>query len=227
MSLRSAEVVLLPSPLLGHAAWLPFAGALRRRGWVTRVCDLPDVIERPEDVRDHWLESLAPDAPTILVPHSNAGHYVPALWRHRRVVAAVFVDAALPPEAGVTTMVPPGLLEILEQMADAGGRLPPWTQWWDAAELADVLPDRVRQDVEPHQPRLPLAYFRASLEVPTGWHRLSGAYLGFRDTYAEERDRAARWGWSIGRLDGGHLHHLVDPEGVAAVVSRMLEELVP
>ncbi len=45
------------------------------------------------------------------------------------------------------------------------------------------------------------------------------AYLAFGDTYAEETAFAHEHGWPTAVLDGAlHLHHMVDPDAVAAAV---------
>jgi len=58
------------------------------------------------DALEDFLAAL-PDEPVVLVPHSNAGLYVPALAVRRRVLATVFVDAALPPTNARTTTAAP------------------------------------------------------------------------------------------------------------------------
>lgn len=223
---HSVELVLLPSPLLGPAAWAPAAEALRRRGWSTLVCGLPREFVSPSEVLRHFLESVPPQRAVVLVPHSNAGLFVPGLARERHVVASLFVDAALPPREGSTRLAPATLLDLLESKADADGLLPPWTQWWEPSDLGSLFPDEVaRRRVEAGQPRLPLAYFHSSLDVPAGWSDLPSAYLAFGDTYAEERDRAAAWGWPVATLAGQHLHMMVVPDEVADAVTGLLQRL--
>ena len=80
----------------------------------------------------------------------------------------------------------------------------------DAAVLADIRAD---------EPRMPLAYFRCRLGAPDGWVTHPQAYLALGDTYAEETALARRLGWPTTVLEGAlHLHHLVDPDAVAAAV---------
>lgn len=72
--------------------------------------------------------------------HSNAGAYVPALTGQRRVVGCVFVDALLPSRAGRVPLAPLAFLDVLRDLADDVGLLPPWTCWWDEADVAGLLP---------------------------------------------------------------------------------------
>ena len=222
----SPTVVLLPSPLLGPAVWEPVAAALRGRGHRTTVVASPSTPPRaPSDVRDHILSSVPEGEPVVLVPHSNAGLFVPAVVRQRDVVGVVFVDAGLPPSSGRVPLSPPAHLGHLAELADADGLLPPWTKWWDPAEIAALFPDAQTQHaVEAEEQRLPLGYFRGELEVPTGWDQgFAGAYLAFGSTYAAEAASARRRGWPVRTFEGaGHLHQLVDPGGVADAIGSVL-----
>lgn len=181
------------------------------------------------DVLDHLLANLAAADDLVLVPHSNAGLYVPALAARRHVVRAVFVDAGLPPgrPAGgcrdTVPLAPPALQGHLAALADADGLLPVWTHWWDTETVAGLFPDAAtRAQLEAEQLRLPLDYFLGSVPVPPGWDTLRSAYLAFGDTYASERDAAQQRGWPTTTLDGNHLHQLSDPDGVADAIEDLL-----
>jgi hypothetical protein len=220
------ELVLLPSPLLGPAVWEAAAEELRRSGWSASVCGLPTSRATAQDVLDAFLVTLPQGSPLVLVPHSNAGLFVPHLVQARTVVATVFVDAALPPAEGSTALASDALYALLERRADQDGLLPCWTQWWDDADVDELFPSRaVRRRVEREQVRLPLAYFRTSLQVPAGWANLPAAYIAFGDTYADERRQAERWQWPVQSLPGRHLHMLVAPEEVATTLTGMLARL--
>ena len=79
----------------------------------------------------------------------------------------------------------------------------------DPALLADLLAE---------QPRVPLEYLRGSASVPASWGAVPGAYLRLSPAYEEEANRAHELGWPVTRLDASHLHPLVDPAAVAALV---------
>ena len=133
----------------------------------------------------------------------------------------VLVDAALPPESGDATLAPQALLDHLAGLADADGFLPPWTRWWSDEDLATVVPDpEVLADIRAVEPRLPLAYVRGRLGAPSRWQEAPQAFLALGGTYADET--ALRGPARLARtavLDGAlHLHHLVDPDAVAAAV---------
>jgi len=221
-------VALLPSPLLGPAVWRPTAEALSLLGWtVTTVPTTPVPPTGPDDVLATFLSALPPDEDVILVPHSNAGLYVPPLVGERRVVASVFVDAGLPPSSGRVPLAPEAFLAFLRQRADAEGVLPVWTQWWDEADVQALFAGaEVREQVEREQRRLPLSYFQQSMTVSRGWDEHPGAYLAFGETYSAERHRAERRGWPSITLAGRHLHTLVAPTDVATAIDTLLRKIV-
>jgi len=220
------RVALLASPLLGAAVWRPAATALTDRGWdVLVVPGLAQAPRHPAQVLAHLLDAL-PDGPALgLVAHSNAGLYLPALAAERRVAASVYADAALPAAVGASAVASPRMHRFLEDLTDDDGLLPPWTQWWDEEQVAALFPDAAcRAAVAAEQHRLPVEYFTASIAAPAGWTERPAAYLAFGDTYYAERDQAARWGWPVRTLPGGHLHPLVAPSRVAAALDDLLRQ---
>lgn len=54
---------------------------------------------------------------------------------------------------------------------------------------------------------------------------MPSAYLAFGDTYQDELQRADLLGWPTAEMDGGHLHMLIDPGGVASEVIRLAERV--
>jgi hypothetical protein len=110
---------------------------------------------------------------------ATGGRRADLAWLPR--AAAPFVDAGLPPKDGEVLLAPPELFEKLADKADSDGLLPPWTSWWEEADVAGLFPDpQMRAHVEREQPRLPLPCFSAQLPVPSGWDTgLAGAYLAF------------------------------------------------
>ncbi|MGY2873257.1 hypothetical protein ACVW00_000447 [Marmoricola sp. URHA0025 HA25] len=219
-------VALLPSALLGPAVWEPVAAALRRRGHDVVVPPAHEAVTGPDDVLDHLRRAIPAGRPVVLVPHSNAGPYVAQLAAERPVVAIVFVDAGLPSDESSTPTAPPEFRGFLDGHVEADGRLPVWTRWWAEDEVADLFPDGdTRTRVEAQQPRLPLRYFDVAIPSPPGWEALPAAYVAFGETYGRERAEAERRGWPVRTLDGGHLHMLIDAEGVAETLAGLLDRL--
>ncbi|MBA3311217.1 MAG: hypothetical protein H0U28_14400 [Nocardioidaceae bacterium] len=223
----AGALALLPSPLLGPAVWGPVAAELRRTGWSVVECSAAVAAPQTwQDVLRRFIADLPAERDLVLIPHSNAGLYVPALTRERHVVASLFVDAGLPLAEGSTPLAPAAFYDFLATRADEGAVLPPWTQWWEDADIDGLVPSRAaREGVEKEQHRLPLAYFRDSLPVPGGWDEKPCGYLAFGDTYADERQQAEDRGWPVRTLAGRHLHTLVKPREVAAAIAEMLPPL--
>ena len=219
------EWVLLPSPLLGPAVWSPVAERLRRRGHKVTVPAYADE-QTPAEVLASLVRQLDELDEVALVPHSNAGLYVAALAAQLSVRAVLFVDAGLPDDAGATPTAPAGFLRLLETLVDDRGLLPPWSQWWDSADVDDLFPDvPSRRAVVAEERRLPLAYFRSSVPSPPGWADLPCGYLAFGETYDGERRAASRRGWPVATMPGGHLQMLVDADAVAARIEDMVTAL--
>jgi hypothetical protein len=219
---------LLPSPLLGPACWRPVAEALSDSGWAVAGVAMP---RRPPrswaDALGTFLAAVPDDRDVVLIPHSNAGLFVPALAAKRRAVGYVFVDAGLPPaDADRVPMIPAEFYEMLAGLADGEGVLPLWTQWWAREDMSVLFPSaRVQAEVEAEQQRLPLSYFAESMPIPPGWADRPGAYLAFGETYAADRAAATAGGWQVSTLAGEHLHMLMDPSEVAAAIAGLVRSL--
>jgi hypothetical protein len=219
----------LPSPLLGPACWRPVSDVLSDRGFAVALGGPAsgDAPRTGADVLAEYLAAIPPDRDVVLVPHSNAGLFVPSLADQRRVAGYVFVDAGLPLDgADRVPMIPPEFYEMLAGKADSDGLVPPWTQWWDEDSVSVLFPDiGTRAAVEREESRLPLSYFAETVPVPPGWADRPGAYLAFGDTYAAERASAVARGWPVTTLVGDHLHMLVDPAAVADAITDLIAGL--
>lgn len=218
----SAVFLLVPSPLLGPATWRPVEDWLRAQGHDASTVDLGTSRRTPEGVVEA-VRAAAGSRPVVLVPHSNAGLYAAHLGTVLSVTATVYVDAALPgPTATEAPLAPEAFLGFLRDLADADGTLPPWTQWWP--DVDHLFPDAAtRTAVEREEASVPLVYFTRTVPVPERWTERPAAYLAFGDTYAAEYDVARSSGWPVRRLDGAHLHQLIDPAAVGATVVELAE----
>jgi hypothetical protein len=223
--------VLIHSPVTGPRTWAPVAERLRAAGCEVAV---PSLLGIGEGNPPFWpravaavtaaAEGAAPGEPLVLAAHSGAGVLLPAIAAAlpRPVRCSVFVDATVPARTGVTPVVPGEFLEVLAGLAGPDGRLPRWTDWWADQDVAPLFPDAAtREAVTAELPRLPLAFYREQVPVPTGWDPASGAYLHFSAAYDGEAREAAERGWPVRTLPGEHLHQLVDPAGVATVLREL------
>lgn len=219
------SIVLIHSPFVGPATWRSTALALERAG---RRVQVPSMLGVAVSPAPYWpagvaavTSSVLDERAVVLVPHSNAGLYVPALVEALgdRVRGVVFVDARLPGAGQLTTP------DFLAGLATVDGLLPPWTEWWDEADVAPLFPNAdVRALVEAEQPRMPLAYYGNPPPAPEGWSELPCGYIWFGPPYDDEAARAADLGWPTMHVPGTHLQMLSDPSGVAAAVLQFAGE---
>jgi hypothetical protein len=222
-----ADVIVLPSPLLGPAGYEPLVDALAARGAGAVVARLPDGALAPAAVLAAFVDQVTASAASVLVAHSNAGYLVPAVRAAAPVESVVFVDAALPLAAAATTLLaPPQFGEFVAGLPQEDGLLPPWPLWWDPADVLPLFPSREWfTRVSDEAPLLPPSWFTTPVEVPSGWEALPAAYLGFGSTYAEELAFARAAGWPVEEVDGHHLHLLTYPAATAGAVLRLRERL--
>jgi pimeloyl-ACP methyl ester carboxylesterase len=215
------SLMLIHSPFLGPATWQSTGRALESK---QRSVRLPSLLAVATSAPPYWpagVESIvrsAADDPVILVPHSNAGLYVPAVVEAlgEQVRGVVFIDAALPGAGHHTSS------DFLRKLAVVDGLLPPWTSWWDEADVDAVFPDaHVRAEVEAEQPRIPLAYYNYPPPAPDNWTAPRVGYIWFGQPYDQGAAQATMRGWPTAHLPGGHLHMLTDPDAVAAAVLEM------
>src|SRR5690349_4488727 len=231
-----AVFVLVHSPSVGPGTWQPVADELRARGATVVVPSLagvgaagPPFWPRVVEVVGAAVAGLPAERSVVLVAHSNAGLFVPvvAAAATRPVVGCLFVDAALPARHGTTPVATAEDVAFLRGKA-VDGLLPPWTTWFDDAEVAPMFPDAAtRAAVEAEEPRLPLSYYEQRIPVPEGWDAQPCGYLLFGPPYEQVANEAAARGWAVERLPGRHLHQLVDPGGVAERIAGMARTWSP
>ncbi|WP_336210433.1 alpha/beta hydrolase [Nonomuraea sp. LPB2021202275-12-8] len=220
--------VLVHSPSVGPSTWAPVAAALERRGHAAVVPDLTGVTRGGPP---HWpriveaVRAAAPETPVVLVAHSNAGLFLPAIKEGlgERVVACVFADAHLPPPRGLVRAGQEDFLPFLRELAGDDGVLPRWTDWWSEEDVAPMFPAdaALRERVVAEQPRLPLAFYTEPIPVPAGWDAVRCSCLWYGPPYDTVAEEARRRGWPVLRAPGMHLHQLVDPEGVTDALLKL------
>jgi hypothetical protein len=170
---------------------------------------VPDLTGVAEGTPPLWevLVALAVDAASTLgseisvIGHSGAGALLPAIGQQlgNDTRSLIFVDAVVPPRAGAhhTTSEIARLLD--EQTID--GLLRPWTEWWPAGTLEQLLPDpRDRSIIAGDLPVLPRSIYDEGVPVPDGWSDRNCGYLRLSHAYDREYEEAGTRGWDEARL---------------------------
>ena len=206
--------VLVHSPLVGPTSWLPVKEELERRGRVAVVPSLRGVAEAPEPQWRHVPRAVRMATRhlhrrIILVGHSGAGLLLPGTAddSDNEVAALIFVDSFLPPAAGRVPLASPALMDRLRAAATEGV-LAPWSRWFGADAMHELVPDeRMRAVLEAEMPRLPLSYFQATVPVPEDWlNRPCGYVLLSAAAYGDSAAEARAYGWPVIEIrDVGHL----------------------
>lgn len=229
--------VLVHAPVLGPASWAPVAEEITRHGHQVAVPSLTGFTDGGPPYADRLIglarakiqQARVKTAGRagerlILVVHSGAGVFAPYLAAGLGGAGAVviFADAALPPEEGPGRVIDKEFLPFVRDLAD-GGLVPPWPQWWPAAELDPLFPDQATRDrVSGEAAPLPLAFFTETLPpLPEDWRSCRRAFLRFSEGYQEPARTAAARGWPVRDLPGDHLHMLVDPAAVADAITSL------
>lgn len=223
--------VLIHSPSVGPGTWAPVADRLRQSGHEVVV---PSLLCVGDGGAPYWPRAVAAvrDAlrqagtgqAAVLVPHSNAGLFLPLIadGMEHPLAGTVFADASIPAEAAVTRAVEDEFLPFLRSLTREDGLLPRWTDWWPEQDVAAMLPDpAVRRMVVAEQPRLPLGYYEQLIPQPRGWAAGPCAYLLFSAGYAALADDARQRGWPVAVTEGEHLHQVVDPDSVARAITEL------
>jgi hypothetical protein len=231
------SLVLLHSPLVGVESWGRLPAALARAGVAAEAVavggdDRPPFADRYVGAAVEGVLALPdPTGPLALVGHSGAGPLLAAVGARLRAAGRpsggyLFCDAGLP-EAGASRL---DLLAVEDQaMAAAfraelerGGRFPEWSD----AELAPLVPDPAGRAalVGSLRPR-GLAFFTEPLPTAAGWPDAPCGFLRLSAAYDHWAAVAAARGWPTARLDAGHFHPLVDPDGVAAALLGLLARM--
>jgi hypothetical protein len=227
--------ILLHSPLVGPMTWLPVAEELQRRGHLAIVPSfLPVLANGSEFSRAFGLQvagALADvplERPLILVAHSAAGAFIPAIRTavKQPITGYIFVDARLP-QAGVTLFDDMGV-EMVKQLRGLArdGRLPPWSEWFGPEAMKEVIPDSsLRARFVAECPAVPLALFEERIPVFAGWPDAPCAYLRLSKFYVPQTEFARAAGWPVLEMDAGHLHMLVEPTAVAEAILQLAQDL--
>lgn len=220
-----SRLALIASPFTGASGWAPVAGLL------------PDALAVDYgDVRGpDWYEGVArrvaaqaDGRPWIAVLHSGAGGFAPSLAQASRDLAGfIFADAVLP-HAGKSVIgnAPPEFAQRLRERT-TDGLLAPWNEWFDEDPTLRMIPDpELRAAFVRDLPQTPFAFLEATAPPGAEWEALPCAYLQLSRAYDAASARAEASGWPVHRERRHHLAMLSSPDAVAAMLQRLVCDLI-
>ena len=192
---------------------------------LARADAAPPVWHAHVDSVVHVVGAVTPsEGPMVLVGHSAAGRLIPLVAERLEAAACVFVDAQLPGFPPPTPDADDWFLTHVRSLA-VDGVLPPWSEWWGAPAWEGLVPDPARRaTLESALPRMPLANVEEVPPSSTAWDG-PAAYLRLSALYLDEAAEAARRGWPVAHLDGGHLHFTVAEAAVADALIDLARRL--
>ncbi|MBW3663660.1 MAG: alpha/beta hydrolase [Actinobacteria bacterium] len=221
------SVVLVHSPLVGPSSWALAAEVLGARGFDVALPDLTVVASSPPPQWEAFVEVAVAGAasltgPTAVVGHSGAGAFLPEIADRVSDAHMVFVDAVLPPGAGVHETPPAMRRQLDEQTVD--GRLRPWLEWWPEQVVEELIPDPLdRAEIAADMASLPRSFYDEAVPVPDGWSRGRCSYLKLSDAYDAEFAEAGARSWPRSALDADHLAIRTQPVRVVDAVESLLD----
>lgn len=174
------SILLVPSPLVGPSSLARLADAAADADIRVSLPDLTSMADS-DNPHDDFCR-LAVDAgretnvAPLVVGHSGAGAFLPAIGSAiGNVAGLVFLDAVVPPAAGVHS-TSPGIREMLDSVTE-DGVLRRWLSWWPEEAIIDLLPiEADRAELEADMPRVPRSFYDHDVNVPPGWSQSGCGY---------------------------------------------------
>lgn len=227
--------VLVPSFLLGAETW---------RGVGEVLEFLAQDTVRPRPVRttprhlDHltpWVQGIADalppvtSAPLVVVGHSGACPRLAMVVaelidRGHLVESMILVNGRLPEDGVVPTERDFPMSDTLDALVRPDDYLPPWHRWWGTM-IGDMLPgDEARRRILDEAKPVPRAVFDQPIPAPVLPRTVGRGYLALGDLYAPTLASAIDEGYKVRRLEGEHLHMVVQPVETAAALLRLSDE---
>ena len=217
------RAAIVHSPLVGPSTVIPLVAELGQLDVVADVPDLRVAIGSPDNFRRRATDAAA--GADLLIGHSGAGAFLPAIADAANVTTIVFVDAVVP-GAGDAFTPSRQLVELLDAVPTVDGLMAPWNEWWPAELMAQLVPDPTqRRLIESEIPRVKRSFYDGAVPLPPQWWTRPAGYLQLSPPYQEDLARAADWGWPTARLRGHHLDTCAEPAAVAASIRGLIDRI--
>jgi len=223
--------LLVQSPLLGPASWRRTAQVLINHGQRVLTQRVPMTTTAHQDHVGPWIEQYlqmekpADDLPMVAVGHSAACPRMPLLVHELRRVGwniqyLICVDGRFPDGRAFTDA--PTFGPMLNAMVRPDDYLPPWPRWWGSLISGLVVDPGAREEVMSEAVPIPRSWFDQACPVPDLPPEVRQGYVAFGGSYLESAAEAESNGWFTVRIDGDHLHQVVNPLEVATTLMSMV-----
>ncbi|NNF54566.1 MAG: hypothetical protein HKN03_09005 [Acidimicrobiales bacterium] len=236
--------LLIPSMLLGPESWAGVSSVLRTLRQDPFVAAPRPLPREVEDFVTPWLEDvlgaipppaspqecLEQPAPELVIAgHSSACPRLllvaeAAIARGHHVTTVLLVNGRVPEDGLSATDLDPPLGRLLDNLTRPDDHVPPWHRWWGSL-MEDMLPNALdRERVFGEARPIPRALFDQKIPAPRLPDDVRLAFLAMGDMYAPSMDEARQQGWSVARMEGEHLHQVVNPVAVACTMMALVSQ---
>lgn len=224
--------------MLGPETWHGVGEVLGRLGYATVIASPSPTTPRDTDHLGPWADQVVEAAiaeanqPLVLVAHSASCPRLPMVAQRLidagcRVHCMIAVNGRLGWIDGQSPIdADPTLRDLLDGMVRPNDYLPPWHRWWGSMILDMVPSEEIRKRIFSEAKPVPRALFDQPIPAPevAGVQR---AFLATGKMYEVSYDLAKEAGWRVARLDGEHLHIVVDPVTVAGMLLSLSDTCSP
>lgn len=225
-----ATLVFVPGPFGPPTIWTETAEIAALGAYGVRTPNLHESLRAGAPYHTRIAAEIAGIAKgcidPILVLHSGAGGFAPAIAAQTPMLrGAIFVDALMPhPGRAWRATAPRALVERI-QLGASDGLAPKWSDWFGPEALAALLPDpAMRAAFVAASPRAPLALLEE--RAPQLDLQCACAYVRLSEGYEVSAAEAERRGWIVERVKLDHLALVTQPARVAALVLAAADALM-
>jgi hypothetical protein len=225
--------LLVPSYLIGPETWRGVDEVMHLLGQQCVVAKPGRTTPEDPDHLGPWLASILEAMPkntgqeVVVVGHAAACPRLPMvvdalLGLGYDVVSMIMVNGRFPAGDGLSPVQADATLgEMLDQMVRPDDHVPPWYLWWGGM-IWGMVPEEDRDRVFSEALPVPRSLFDQPIPVPEIPSSVERAFVATGDMYAMSYEEAQRQGWHVARLEGEHLHVVVDPVTVAGTLLSLV-----
>lgn len=231
----ASNIVLVTGPFVRASSWESTAHYLQELGYKTQAPDvLADQI-RPSSWSE-WPSCLMRHISSCeslnLVGHSSAGPLVADLASRLPCRSIIIVDGHVPPSQGLAAPVRPALREFIKSLQASEGLLPIWSRWFsnDVKRKAVIGLDRLASNpsafskFEGELRSFPADWIDDVIELKN-WDHVPAGFIQTCELYDYAADEARLRGWPVTKLQGTHLHPILEPAETADAINSMIRQL--